>query len=612
MKSEGVKETPAETAPGSAAAGIASGTWALAVRTAAVAGAFALAVCVLLAWNYRGRVAKDPLESPQFLKLKAELVQTTKDQTLDPQEKQRKLANLKEQIRVTDLRLREEYFQQRRFAQTGAFLLLGAGLLLLFTLRLAATLRRKMPSPTIALGAQDVEAVEARTARWAVAGLGAAVLALGAWLGLAPSGSVPGPSAAQSAAAPAPVAASKAGPADFAPDAEMAANWPCFRGFRGTGISDEKGIPTSWDAESGKNILWKTEVPLPGHGSPVIWGDRLFLSGASETARKVFCFDAAGGKLLWSQEVPGTPQSTREPPKVSEDTGYAASTTATDGRRVFAIFANGDLGAFDFDGKLVWARSLGVPKNEYGHASSLVTCKNLLVVQFDQGSGKDGLSKLMGLEATTGKTVWETVRKVPASWSTPIVARVGDQDLLVATGNPWVIAYNPADGSELWRAECLKEDIGPSPTAFGNVVYAVNNFPQLSALKADGRGDITKSGMLWMGEDGLPDTCSPLATERQVFLLSSAGTLTCYAAGSGELKWEKDFDSEFYASPGMAEGRIFLVGKEGNCWVVEPGEEDAKEVGTGELGEHCVASPAFAKGRLYLRGTTHLFAIGAK
>lgn len=386
-------------------------------------------------------------------------------------------------------------------------------------------------------------------------------------------------------------------------DEEIAKAWPSFRGPSGTGVSAYANIPTTWNAAKNENIVWKTPVPLPGNNSPVVWGNRVFLSGATEKERKVFCFDAISGALLWQKDVPGTPESTAKVPKVNRDTGYAAPTTATDGRRVFAMFANGDIASFDIDGKLAWARSLGIPENSYGHAASLVTYKDFVFVQFDQGQVKDKKSKLLALDAASGKTVWEVPREVPNSWPSPIIIRGTGRDMLIAAADPWVIAYNPADGKEeLWRCKCLKQDVGPSPTFCDGIVYVGNQFPAITAIRADGKGDVTKTHVLWRGEDGLPDTCSPLATKEHLFSLASEGTLTCYDAKQGDNLWEMDFAGvNFVTSPSLVGKLLYLIDTDGKGRVVEPGADAGKVVAESDLGQKCVTSPAFQDGRLYVR-----------
>jgi outer membrane protein assembly factor BamB len=233
-----------------------------------------------------------------------------------------------------------------------------------------------------------------------------------------------------------------------------------------------------------------------------------------------------------------------------------------------------------------------------------------VIVQFDQGdSAKESRSKLLAFDGITGKIVWETPRPVPNCWSSPIVVRHGDRDLLVASGDPWVIAYQPADGKEIWRVKCLKQDIGPSPTYAGGMVFAVNQFPQLTAIRPDGQGDITATNIAWSGEDGLPDTCSPLATDEFVMLLGD-GVLTGYDTKSGKKLWEKDVDGAFKASPTSVGKLVYVFNDEGKALVVEPSRSGCKDVGTGELGENCSASPAFHNGRMYVRGEKHLFCIG--
>lgn len=627
----------------------------MSVRVVWVAVVLSLVVVGLMVWNYVGRVGKDPLESREFHELKQELTKTLKDESRPLKERQGRLDELQTQIRDLDLQLRQTYFAQRRFAA------LGGGLLVLFVAvgllaaRWAMTVRRKLPRPVAQPSGVDPELGIQRIGRWAVAALGGALTALAVMLALgfdtrlpadgkdgagalaqassaasvtsaggttaattATSGkpdaaatdpAAPGVASAATVAAPSGAAAKEAA---YPSEEEMAANWPRFRGHGGMGICTQTEIPTTWNAAEGTNILWKTAIALPGNNSPIVWGQRIFLSGADEESRKVYCVSVDDGKLLWEAEVPITPQSPKKPPKISDETGFAAPSMATDGRRVFAIFANGDLAAFDFDGKLVWNQSFGLFNSPYGYAASLCTHKQLVLVQIDHGESREGLSRMLGLDGATGKAVWDTPRPVPASWTSPVVARLADREQLITCADPWVIAYNPDDGKELWRAKCLKQDVGPSPVCAHGMVYAANEFPCLTAIKADGEGDVTKTHVAWTGEDGLPDTCSPLVTDKYLLLLASAGTLTCYEAKEGKHLWEHDFDSAFKASPTLVGKYVYLIGDEGKAWVVELGEEDCREVGTAELGENCTASPAFAPGKMFLRGAEHLYCVGKK
>jgi outer membrane protein assembly factor BamB len=588
----------------------------LATRVAAVAGIVAIVVCALLAYDYAQRLAKDPLDSPTYKTLLAALEQQPTNGTL------------KEQVRQLDLQLRQQYFRQRAFTDVGAGMLLIAVAVFLLSMRTALTLRRQMPSPAVLVGSQDREAAWTRIARWAVVIL--TVFMVVEAIALILSARTPLPADRRELAAllnspqdvrpeqnaallpvKADTVQAAAHPGETPPsDAEIAKAWPCFRGPGGLGISAYTSVPDTWNAAAGKNIVWKSPVPLPGNNSPVVWGKQVFLSGADKTRREVFCFDADGGKLLWRQAAPSTPQSTAKPPEVTEDTGYAAPTTTTDGRRVFAIFANGDLAAMDASGKPAWAKSLGMPKNSYGHASSLAMYKNLLLVQFDQGAAKDGLSKLLAFDSATGNRVWQVDRPVPNSWSTPIVVRIGDRDAIIASGDPWVIAYNAADGVEIWRAKCLKTDIGPSPCFADGRVFVANDNSLLSAIRGDGRGDVTATHVLWKGEEGMPDTCSPLATREFVFLLTSTGTLTCYDAVKGGVLWTEEFEENCSASPSLVGNRLYIIARNGKGWIVEPGRDKCRRVAQCDLGEECVTSPAFQDGRIYLRGKDHLFCIG--
>jgi outer membrane protein assembly factor BamB len=421
------------------------------------------------------------------------------------------------------------------------------------------------------------------------------------------------PSTAESAA---PIAGD-ATPAPATPDPfgaesiDVKQTWPRFRGPGGLGVSTHANLPTTWNGETGEGIRWKTYVPLPGNSSPVVWGNRIFLTGATEQERVVFCVDADSGEIRWQTAVPSELDPATEPPEVGETTGFAACTPVTDGRHVYAMFANGDLAGVDYEGNVVWSRSLGVPDNIYGHASSLTMHEHLLIVLFDQGSKDDGKSRLLGIDGATGETVWETVREVPNSWTTPIVIEHQGQPQIITAADPWVIAYAPADGKELWRVECLQADVGPSPVYADGVVYSANEFPGVAALRVPAAAGGTEAEIIWEADIGAPDCASPLVTGEFVLLLASYGTLTCYDAESGvDPLWEEDFDdSSFTSSPTLAGTRVYLFGEEGLCYVVEPTAEACKRIAQSDLGEGCVTSPALQDGRIYVRGAEHLFCI---
>ena len=292
--------------------------------------------------------------------------------------------------------------------------------------------------------------------------------------------------------------------ADLPSPEEYRANWPRFRGPEGGGISTHGDMPLTCDVKTGENIAWSVAVPAAGFSSPVVWGGRVFLSGGDEAKREVMCFDEPTGKLLWQSAVPKTAGSPDEPPEVPDQCGMAAGTVATDGLRVYAMFSNGDLAAFNFDGTVAWAKFLGTPKNQYGHATSLLTWQDRVIVQFDQGEADDKLSKLTAFDGTTGATVWQQPRPVGASWATPITFDAAGKSQLVTLAVPWVISYSPKDGTELWRADCLDGEITPSPIFAGGTLFIVSPANRLQAIRPDGHGDVTKTHLGWMAEDGIP------------------------------------------------------------------------------------------------------------
>ena len=565
-----------------------------AVGTAVVAGAFSLIVCALLVHNDWQRRHADPLNSAELKQLKASLLQ-------DPRS-----AAIKEEIRALDLRLRQEYFGHRAFSRVGAHLLLGGVVVLLAALKSAGALRKRVPMPQPDLDRADPGAGAAPTASWSVAGFGLVAGSALLWLAVLPRS----PESREFWAAVEEMKTSTAVPRAYPSPEEVRKNWSRFRGPGGLGVSAYTNVPSFWNGHTGEGIRWKAPVPLPGENSPVIWGDRLFLTGATAERREVYCFDVDSGGLSWKQVVPRLPGSPSEPPGVMEETGFAAPTAVTDGRRVYAVFANGDLAAFEVDGKPAWARSLGLPENPYGHSSSLAMYRNLLLVLLDQGARNDSLSVVMALEAHSGETVWQTQRPVPHSWASPIVIDAATGPQLVTCADPWVMAYDLGTGQELWRVDCLMGDVAPSPVFANGLVFAVQSGAYLAAIRPDGRGDVTGTHLVWTAEDGLPDIPSPASNGELVFLVTTyGGILTCYDAGDGKMVWEQELDTSFESSPTVVGERVYLMSTDGVMHIFAA-RRVYEELGRAELGEAASTCPAFQDGRIYIRGKENLYCMG--
>lgn len=388
--------------------------------------------------------------------------------------------------------------------------------------------------------------------------------------------------------------------AEFPSEEEIFNNHPSFRGPGGNGISYRKNIPVNWDGQSGQNIIWKLEIPLHGYNSPIIWEDKIFLSGANSAQREVYCIDRNTGKILWTGEVKNIPGSPATSPKVTDDTGQAAPSLTTDGRRVYAIFANGDVIAFDMDGNQLWARNLGSAGNHYGHSSSLMLYQNVLIVQYDIKKSP----RILGLAVATGETIWETPRKVKVSWASPIVVNTGEKTEVFLVAEPIVSSYDPITGIENWNVDCIFGEVGPSAAYAEGVVFAVNEYAILVAIKIGETPEI-----LWESDEYLSDVPSPVATSELLFMATSYGVVVCYNAKTGEIYWESEYDNGFYSSPMMVDDKIYLIDMQGIMHIFKVDKEFVL-VGESELGETCMTSPAFTDGKIYIRGNKHLFCIG--
>lgn len=391
------------------------------------------------------------------------------------------------------------------------------------------------------------------------------------------------------------------------PQPRIVAHWASFRGTSGANFAGDEVAPIGWNTTSGQGVVWKTAVPLPGMSSPICWGSQIFLTGADDNQNRVFCFDAESGRLTWSSAVavPNGPKPGAA--KVVEGTTFAAPTPATDGCCVYSMFANGDLAAMSLDGKQVWAKNLGLPDNPYGHGASLVLWRDRLLVQYDRA---DFQSKLFAFQADTGKELWAAKREVGASWASPIAIEVDGQPQIITAGRPWVIAYDPRDGTEVWKAKCLSGEVTPSPIFAGGVVVVIVPGKEAIAIKPSGRGDVTETHMGWKNDEDIPDTSSPATDGRQIFMVPSAGTLLCVDAVTGNVKWTQDVGGEAYSTPLVARNAVVVALRNGTVVMVEHSDAH-REVFKTDLGEKIDTTPLLHGGRMYLRGVKHLFCVKA-
>jgi outer membrane protein assembly factor BamB len=571
-----------------------------------IAGIFTALVGLLLILNYLQIHSGDPLNSAAIKSLVDRLSQEPDNQKLT------------EEVRLMDLLARKAYFTSIWQIKTGAYLMIFGAVVFVFALRVLQKIRFSIEEPLKSTLSEKM--ARQKTQRWiAVAGLSLLAMA-----GLSAAFTVnylkgfdvkkittktESSTIEQldiSSSDTTALAKDSAGVADSSvviPLNEKTV-WQqqnSFRGALGNGVSSATGVPSNWDGTTKKNVLWKSPITVGGNSSPIIWGDKLFLTGAANNRRVVYCFDRNTGKKLWEQDVKQIPGSPSTQPKTSDDTGLAAPTMAADGQAVFAIFGNGDIIAFDHQGVKIWARNLGVPANHYGHASSLQIWGGKVFVQYDTTNG----SKVMALSAETGKNSWSTARTNDISWSSPILAKVSGKMQLILLANPNLSGYDITTGKQLWSVDCMSGEVGPSPSYGGGLVYAANEYAKMVAV------DPTKGTIAWENSDKLPEVSSPVYYKGYVYVATTYAVLACIDAKTGVLKWEYEAKAGFYSSPMIASGKLYIFDTSGRAYVFATGGE-SKLLASPNLGEKVFATPAFSEGKIYIRGVKNLYCIGTK
>ena len=398
-----------------------------------------------------------------------------------------------------------------------------------------------------------------------------------------------------------------------------AENWPQFRGPTGQGTSTETKLPLHWSATS--NVVWKTPIPGDSWSSPIVWGDRVFVTTATDkgSSCRVVCLNRIDGSLFWNTEV-----FTQAPGNKGDRNTYATPTPATDGERVYACFGDGSFAALDFAGHLEWTNRNYKFYSQHGLGTSPVLHGGLLIMARDGSS--DGPDKGLGwqtpwdqayvlaLDARTGQERWKGRRGlsrishgVPALWTAPdgrvqVVSEAGDV----------VQGFDAQTGQRVWSSRVAGEGKVPSTVIGEGLVFTAGGWGGRESIKAfrlDGRGDLGETNRVWEQKKGMPKVPSMLYVRPHLFAITDGGVATCLKAATGEPVWQERVGGNFSASPVAADGRVYFLGDNGETTVIEAGPA-FKVLARNPLGEKCQASLAVSQEHLFIRTAGNLYCIG--
>jgi outer membrane protein assembly factor BamB len=411
-------------------------------------------------------------------------------------------------------------------------------------------------------------------------------------------------------------------------------NWPQWRGPGGQGISDEPDVPLDWQPD--RHVAWKVALPGSGHSSPVVWGDRIYLTAAIEGdvmpgtkavehvvegkpwvhpdsvaadrrhTLKVLALDAKDGKIVWEQVAYEGPVYDARHRRSS----FAAPTAVTDGKRVFAYFGPEGLYAYDAAGKLLWKsldkfRTLGL-----GTGTSPVLFDQLVIVQRDEDEG--AASSIAAYEAASGKEVWRVKRPVQISWGTPVLVSANGRTELVTTGSEFIMAYDPATGKELWRTTGVESNAIHTPLVGNGLVIVTAGYPvkKVIAIRPGAVSDDKR--VAWEYAKGTGYVLSNILYKDYLYLLTDNGIVTCLDPNTGRVKYEGGripVPARFMGSPVAFGGFVAMTSEDGDTYMLKAGPVH-EIVRTNSVDEPVYSSLAISNGRIYIRGQKHLFAIG--
>jgi outer membrane protein assembly factor BamB len=403
-----------------------------------------------------------------------------------------------------------------------------------------------------------------------------------------------------------------------------AVDWPNFRGAKSSGVSTDKGLPLKWNEK--ENLVWKTALPGPGASSPIVWGDRVFVTcytgygipgdeggEQKDLKRHLLCLDRKKGTILWEKKVeaklPETPYG-----GFLALHGYASSTPVTDGERVYVFFGKSGVFAFDFKGKQLWQASVGTGTHGWGSASSPVLYKDLLIVNAGVESGS-----LVALKKKDGTEEWKA-GGVGGTWNSPVLVDGKDgKEELVVRATRSLLGFDPAKGKKLWHCDGFRDGyVCPTVVAKGGVVYSLGGrFEGMNAaVKAGGEGDVTDTKQVWAKKMGGGSICSPALYGDHLYWVADSGMAYCVKAKDGEKVYSERLRASgtLYASITIADGKIYAVSRTKGTFVLPARPkfevlahntfDSDKSVFNG--------SPAVSKGQLLIRSDKYLYCIGKK
>lgn len=408
----------------------------------------------------------------------------------------------------------------------------------------------------------------------------------------------------------------------------FAANWPAWRGPLGTGISEETNLPEKWSQT--ENVKWRVELPEPGNSTPIVWGDRVFLTQAVGNQRTLMCFNRNDGKALWQSGV-----TAKEKDPTHPTNPYCSASPVTDGERVIVSFASEGLFCYDLDGKEIWHRTdLGRQVHIWGNASSPVISGDLCFLNFGPGE----TTYLLAVEKKTGKTVWkkdeDTGYNKPqtpdpvsgktdnpqfiGSWTTPVITKIDGKDQLLMSWPRHLAAYDPATGKELWTCSGLNPLVYTSPIYGDGVVVSMGGYggPAIG-VRAGGSGDITATNRLWQNTRSPQRIGSGVVKDGHVYIHNDPGTVMCIDVKTGTPLWTERMKptggtGENWSSVMLAGDKCYTITQGGDCFVFKA-DPKFELISVNSLGgERSNSSIVPSNGELFIRTHKALYCIAGK